>query len=153
LRYEPPIGLGIPHALVDDDIVNGYFLPKGTVIFANNWAMTHDEDVYSDPFTFQPERFLNVDGTLNDVSRVLAYGFGRRICVGKTVASDMLWLFIASFLAYFNISKAKDDLGHEIEFNDSFSEIGLVIHKKPFQCRIAPRSERIQQVIESIVNY
>ena len=29
LRYEPPLGIGIPHALVEDDVIDGYFLPKG----------------------------------------------------------------------------------------------------------------------------
>ena len=48
------------------------------MVSANIWAMTHDEKFYPDPFTFQPERFFNGDGTLNDDSRVLAYGFGRR---------------------------------------------------------------------------
>jgi cytochrome P450 len=40
--------------------------------------MTHDEEVYSDPFSFKPERFLGSDGQLNDDNRILAYGFGRR---------------------------------------------------------------------------
>jgi len=29
LRYSPPIPLGIPHGLTEDDFYNGYFLPKG----------------------------------------------------------------------------------------------------------------------------
>ena len=40
--------------------------------------MTHDETVYTDPFAFKPERFLDVNGKLNEDSRILAYGFGRR---------------------------------------------------------------------------
>jgi cytochrome P450 len=30
LRYEPPLGIGIPHSLVEDDVIDGYFLPKGS---------------------------------------------------------------------------------------------------------------------------
>ena len=94
LRYEPPLGIGLPHSLMEDDIVNGYLLPKslsdliimerlivatlGTMVSANIWAMTHDERIYPDPFVFRPERYFNADGTLNDDSRILAYGFGRR---------------------------------------------------------------------------
>jgi len=37
------------------------------------------------------------------------------------------WLIIPSFLAYFNIGKARDDFGNEIEFDDSFIEFGLVV--------------------------
>lgn len=40
--------------------------------------MTHEEAVYPDPDTFNPERFLDEDGQLNDDDEILAYGFGRR---------------------------------------------------------------------------
>ena len=109
-RYEPPLGIGIPHSLVEDDIIDGYFLPKGlsnwmllgrllnlilgSMVSSNIWAMTHDENVYPDPFTFKPERFFNSDGTLNDDNRVLAYGFGRR-SVSRTFKSDV---YVYSFL-------------------------------------------------------
>jgi hypothetical protein len=48
------------------------------MVISNIWAMTHDENVYPDPFTFKPERFLNADGKLNEDDRILTYGFGRR---------------------------------------------------------------------------
>ena len=41
-------------------------------------AMTHDENVYPEPFAFKPERFLDKNGELNDDDRILAFGFGRR---------------------------------------------------------------------------
>lgn len=41
-------------------------------------AMTHKEEIYPDPDVFRPERFFDANGNLNDDSRVLAYGFGRR---------------------------------------------------------------------------
>ena len=41
--------------------------------------MTHDEEVYSDPFEFEPERFLEEDGRIPEPdSRAVAFGFGRR---------------------------------------------------------------------------
>ena len=55
-----------------------YKATVGTMVSSNIWAMAHDEDVYPDPFTFKPERFLKEDGSLNEESRILAYGFGRR---------------------------------------------------------------------------
>ena len=30
-------GAGIPHMLSQDDTYDGYFLPKGTIFFVNNW--------------------------------------------------------------------------------------------------------------------
>ena len=41
--------------------------------------MTHDEDVYSVPFEFKPERFLEEGGHNPEPdSRAVAFGFGRR---------------------------------------------------------------------------
>ena len=44
--------------------------------------MNHDEEVYPEPFAFKPERFFDENGKLNENSRILSYGFGRRqVCV------------------------------------------------------------------------
>ena len=43
--------------------------------------MLYDEDVYSDPFNFVPERFLDDEGQLDPSVRQpedIAFGFGRR---------------------------------------------------------------------------
>jgi hypothetical protein len=37
LRYEPPLGIGVPHSLVEDDIVDEYFLPKGLSDWVVQW--------------------------------------------------------------------------------------------------------------------
>jgi len=55
-----------------------FSISAGAFVLANIWAMTHDENVYSEPFAFKPERYLDANGKLNDDGRVLAYGFGRR---------------------------------------------------------------------------
>ena len=39
-----------------------------------------------------------------------------------------MWLIIASFIASFNIGKAKDESGNEIELDDSFNEFGVVMY-------------------------
>lgn len=34
LRWMPGLALGVPHALTADDVYNGYYLPKGTLVIA-----------------------------------------------------------------------------------------------------------------------
>ena len=46
-------------------------------MITNIWAMTHDESVHPDPYSFKPERFLDEHGNVVE-DRVLAFGFGRR---------------------------------------------------------------------------
>ncbi|KKY32855.1 putative cytochrome p450 [Diaporthe ampelina] len=37
MRLRPPVGAGIPHQLVKDDVYDGLFFPAGTVVHANQW--------------------------------------------------------------------------------------------------------------------
>ncbi|KDR69747.1 hypothetical protein GALMADRAFT_128336 [Galerina marginata CBS 339.88] len=148
MRFQPPVPLSIPHALSEDDYYKGYFIPKGTVRTFNR-AMTHDEQMYPEPFKFKPERFFDQNGKLNHDDRVLAYGFGRRVCVGKYIASTTVWLTIASILACFDISKCKDDSGNDIEISDDYEDFGLLTHKTKFECSFVPRSSAAQQLIDN----
>ncbi|KAF8183439.1 cytochrome P450 [Pholiota molesta] len=148
MRWMPPVPLGLPHRLTEDDEYKGYFIPKGTSVIGNIWAMTHDEDRYPDPNAFKPERFFNKDGELNDDDHILAFGFGRRICVGKHVATSIVWMMITSILASFDIEKAKDSLGNEIEFRTITPIMVLYCdHKSHFKCSIKPRSAVARDLI------
>ena len=77
----------------------------------------HDESVYPEPATFNPDRFLYPDGSPNPNVRdpsVAAFGFGRRKCPGRYLAVESLWLAIANILAVYEIRKAIGPDGQEI---------------------------------------
>ena len=80
LRWRPPIATGIPHANLKDDIYRGWKIPKGSIIFANAWAMMRDERVYRDPHIFRPERFIDSEKfpAETDPGNSGVFGFGRR---------------------------------------------------------------------------
>ncbi|KAF8652308.1 hypothetical protein AX16_004466 [Volvariella volvacea WC 439] len=80
LRWNPPLPFGVPHFIESDDIYDGYHIPAGTIVLSNIWGMLHDENLYADPFTFDPERFLK-NGKLNPEvhdPETMVFGFGRR---------------------------------------------------------------------------
>jgi cytochrome P450 len=54
MRWRPVTPLSFPHALNQDDWVNGYLLPKGTTVFLNVWGLHHDESVFRNPERFDP---------------------------------------------------------------------------------------------------
>ncbi|KAF8631328.1 hypothetical protein AX14_010947, partial [Amanita brunnescens Koide BX004] len=136
----PVVPLAIPHTAIKDDVYKGYFIPKGTLLMGNSWAISQDETKYPNPNAFYPERFLNPDGTLNDDKVEYAFGYGRRFCPGKFMARDILWLIVASALSAFNISKAKDENGAEIDINPDAFSTGLSSSPQPFNCTVVPRS-------------
>ncbi|KAL0957042.1 hypothetical protein HGRIS_003142 [Hohenbuehelia grisea] len=147
MRWRPAAPLGLPHAISDDDIYEGYFMPKGTIVITNIWGMGRDESLFTDPETFKPERFLGSDGELNGDDKLSAFGFGRRICPGRYFADVTLWSFIASSLAVFDFAQAKDDQGQLIPIDvDDYTET-LIAHIGPFQCSITPRSSSAEALI------
>lgn len=75
--------------------------------------------MYPEPYRFNPDRWLK-DGKLNRAIRDpdVAFGNGRRICPGRFMVYEAMWLTIASLLAVFEISKAKDDRGEPITPKD-----------------------------------
>ncbi|KAF9237853.1 cytochrome P450 [Melanogaster broomeanus] len=118
LRWNPVTPLSIPHAVVNDDIYEGYHIPKGATVLTNLWSMAHNESKYPKPFEFIPERFLNPDDTLtsDDVLHI-AFGHGRRICVGRHFADVTLWSAMSMVLALFKLSVPKDEDGKEVSYD------------------------------------
>ncbi|KAJ6502305.1 cytochrome P450 [Mycena sanguinolenta] len=163
MRYRPVVPLGLAHANTADDIYNGFFIPKGATVISNIWAMTRDESLYPEPEQFDPDRFFTTDGKLNDDDTILTFGFGRRICVGRYNADASVWATIVSVLSTFNIAKAKDATGQEIDIDGGYTD-GLISscqrvwilttmssHPLPFPCSIIPRSEAAKCLVQATI--
>lgn len=156
LRWRPMGPLAVPHRLVQDDIYEGHFIRAGTLIFLNVWAIHKDENVYPNPEEFRPERHLEADGVTpvsfpdtKDHGHV-AFGLGRRSCIGYAVANNSLKLSAASVVSAFNINPATDAKGRKILPDpDDLLDEGLAVRPKPFDCLITPRSKRHAEMIEA----
>ena len=95
-------------------------------------ALLHDPEVYSEPEAFLPERFLKWDTATNATAPVFdpnvqdpmeaAFGFGRRICPGRYMAYESMWITIVSVLAMFDIERAKDADGKDIVPSEAYCD-------------------------------
>lgn len=149
LRWQPVTPLAVPHRLTHEDEYNGYRIPAGSIVVGNAWAMLHDERHFPEPSVFKPERFLLSDGRLNESMRDLvmpAFGFGRRICPGKSLAYASLWASVSSVLCTFDVVKPTDETGRPIEPSGEYTT-GLVSYPLPFKCRFKPRSDAAEALI------
>ncbi|KZT38045.1 cytochrome P450 [Sistotremastrum suecicum HHB10207 ss-3] len=151
MRFPPVVPLGLPHRLTDDDIYEGMFIPKGTTVIGNIWAILHDSELYPDPMTFDPTRHLPQDiiGRPPQPDPLdYTFGFGRRARPGNQFAVTSLFITLSSLLAVFDILPPLDELGQVEEMNVGHGG-GTVSHPQTFECRIVPR-EGWQAVLEGL---
>ncbi|TCD66421.1 hypothetical protein EIP91_001412 [Steccherinum ochraceum] len=88
-----------------DDVLGGYFIPKGAIIQPLTWLIAHDPEVFKDPLEFVPERYLVDDPPPHP--REFTFGYGRRVCPGMILADASMWISATMFLALFDISPTK----------------------------------------------
>ena len=135
LRWRPVDPVGLPHRSIEDDWYEGMFIPKGTVCIANVWHLNRDPEIYGeDAAHFNPARHLDADGNIipgppdTKEESHFTYGFGRRLCVGRHVANNSLFIDIAILLWATKMERKKDASGRLLPLDvDGFVEDGLVV--------------------------
>ncbi|KAH9067874.1 cytochrome P450 [Lactarius vividus] len=150
LRWGVPVPLGLPHRVMQDDVYDGRLIPRGSLVFANIWAMSRDPEVFPDPDRFDPERYLekvDEETARRRDPRVFVFGFGRRRCPGTHLVESSVWLMLATMLAMLDIEKPRDRDGNEIEPEVKF-ENSIFRTATCFAVALRPRSDAALALIE-----
>ncbi|KAN0109877.1 cytochrome P450 [Russula decolorans] len=149
MRWNMVTPIGVPHSSTRDDAYKGFFIPKGSMVVANAWAILHDPETYPDPEEFKPERFLNEDGSAReDPTLSLAFGVGKRICPGRHLVNFTVFIVTCSVLSVFNVTKAKDKNGNEIPVKIGIADPRrILVHPDKFECSILPRDNVAEDLI------
>jgi cytochrome P450 len=135
LRWRPAAERGLPHKATEDDWYDGMFIPKGATCIANIWHCNHDRTIFGDDADdFRPERHLDAKGEEvlpgpKETNREghVTFGFGRRICVGKHLANNTLFISTARILWAATLQCARDEDGKEMPPNpDAFVDKGVI---------------------------
>jgi cytochrome P450 len=154
-RMRPVAPLAVPHANREEEQYRGYVIPKGSTIFVNVWGMFHDPNIFEDPETFNPDRYLNNEhgtkaGVDNSNFRAsMPFGSGRRLCPGIHLANNSLILNTMNLVWGFSFECAVNPTsGHSIAVDIFDYEKGILTAPKPFKCKITCRSSKRAEIIE-----
>lgn len=92
-----------------DDTIDGFHIPAGTLVAPMIHLIHHHPDVWDEPFTFDPERFLpgRVEG--RDTHAWLPFGAGGRKCIAPEFALIEEQLFLSRVLHLFDVEPIDPD--------------------------------------------
>ncbi|KAK5352286.1 hypothetical protein LTS03_004054 [Exophiala xenobiotica] len=173
MRWRPAVATGLPRRTAEDDWYEGMFIPKDSTVFLPIWAVHHSErDGYDDPFTFNPDRYINHHKLANDYAgsadfknrdkfpsscnwhlltfaeHHYAYGAGRRMCPGVHLAERNQWRIVAKLIWAFEIQEPVDANGRTISLDPEDYQTGLLHAPNPFEVVFKPRSKAHVEIIK-----
>ncbi|KAL2516114.1 Flavonoid 3'-monooxygenase [Forsythia ovata] len=140
-RLHPSTPLSLPRMADENCEINGYFIPKGSTLLVNVWAIARDPNVWIDPLEFRPGRFLpggekpNVDVRGNDFE-VIPFGAGRRICAGLNLGLRMVQLMTATLIHAFDFELPNGLSAQKLDMEEAYGltlqrSVPLVVHPRP----------------------
>nr|BAM66576.1 ferulate-5-hydroxylase [Chrysanthemum x morifolium] len=121
LRMHPPIPVTL-HKSSEATTVDGYYIPKGSRVMVNQYAINRDKDYWEDPDTFNPSRFLK-DGSPDfkgNNFEFLPFGSGRRSCPGMQLGLYATEMAVAHLLHSFTWELPDGMKPSELDMGDVF---------------------------------
>ncbi|KAK0390071.1 hypothetical protein NLU13_3644 [Sarocladium strictum] len=162
LRWRPIAMGGVPHATKVADEYMGHHIPAGSIVVGNHFAITREESVFGpNPDSFDPDRWIDADATKGSDGDVTpppklkelpqtGFGFGRRICTGRNIARNSLFIIMARLLWAFEVEDAVDESGKHMELDDMECTEGFVTAPQRYRLKLRLRDAKAEQVIREM---
>lgn len=115
--------------------IGDYVLPPGTSISSNMEAILMDPNVFSDPYTFNPDRFMDENECFIPHPNVVPFGVGKRRCLGEVLAKTELFIFFAGLIQKFEIKLANEEDVPSTKYRP-----GITLSPYPFKIRFIARN-------------
>ncbi|KAI8207764.1 Cytochrome P450 monooxygenase COX2 [Colletotrichum sp. SAR 10_76] len=147
MRYRPVVPSGVDHLSVEEDEYMGCRIPKGTIIVTSQFSLARDKAAFgADAEEFRPERWLE----RSDLP-IIGFGNGRRVCPGRHVAKEILWIMVTRLLWAYEMEAPIDPETKKRKIIDDRDTIplGIVIGPSPFEAVFTPRGKWVEDIIEN----
>ena len=106
LRLYPPFWR-ISRQATEDDQIQGYFIPKGTMVIASQYLIHRNPKIWENPDEYLPDRFE--DSTARHRFSFIPFGAGARVCIGTNFAVLEAVLIIANLIQNFEFELVNPD--------------------------------------------
>ncbi|NWU51804.1 CP2J2 protein, partial [Dromas ardeola] len=126
------IPFNVPRLTVKDTVVDGFHIPKGTVLITNLTSVMFDKNEWETPDTFNPGHFLK-DGQFWKRESFVPFSVGKRSCPGELLARSELFLFFTSLLQKFTFQPPPDTT-LTLQF-----KLGMTMAPQPYKICAVPR--------------
>ncbi|VDL78155.1 unnamed protein product [Nippostrongylus brasiliensis] len=117
------------HQTTRDVQMGPYHLPAGTGVVAQISTVLYDKEVFPEPLTFNPSRFIDEDGTLKRIDELIPFSIGKRQCLGEGLARMELFLFFSNLLNRFELCPVDSEKPPSME-----KKFGMTMKPQPFHC-------------------
>lgn len=103
MRLRPAVW-SVGRRVVADDIVGGFHVPAGSIVFASQYVTHRHPTVWEDPLRFLPERFLPEAEKKLRPYAFFPFGGGPRLCIGQEFALVEAGLILARIARDFTLT-------------------------------------------------
>nr|ATW72314.1 cytochrome p450 CYP3047A3 [Brachionus calyciflorus] len=95
----------IARSLSNDIVLDDYIIPKNTKINVAFFVMSKSEKYFKNPNEFKPQRWLKENQQNEPINpyTTLPFGFGSRMCIGRRLAEQKMYLILIKMLQNFKI--------------------------------------------------
>ncbi|XP_054838685.1 cytochrome P450 2J2-like [Eublepharis macularius] len=101
LRLINVVGIGPFRLCLEDTTLLGSHIAKGTLVLPNIVSVLADPEFWESPSEFNPGHFLDSKGNFVLNKAFIAFGTGRRVCLGEHMAWEELFIFFTTVLRAF----------------------------------------------------
>ena len=136
MRLNPTIISTLPRTLDTELPIPklGVSLPKGTTVGMQNYVHHRDPEIFADPESFNPERWL---GDCDAAERTITpFSLGQRNCIGQNLARAELYMAVSKVFRRLSVTLNSNMVREDMEMQDRFN--------------IAPRGKKLWLDVEVV---
>uniref|UniRef100_A0A1J3FVP6 22alpha-hydroxysteroid 23-monooxygenase n=2 Tax=Noccaea caerulescens TaxID=107243 RepID=A0A1J3FVP6_NOCCA len=101
---------GVWRKALKDVEIKGYLIPKGWCVLASFISVHMDEDIYENPYQFDPWRWDRINGSANSNICFTPFGGGQRLCPGLELSKLEISIFLHQLVTRFSWTAEEDEI-------------------------------------------